>query len=297
MIHWTPIQEHGKSDGTYSIRNQLANDPSMSNKKTTLRRTGYRQRGVRPRESDQRCAQPHFRRLPLVERTSRSRFVALNPTIATAINHTLGYNPFNLSYLIPALELNTAILDFCATLQKRGLLIHVTSAADVDSLMNALTGFLKSFAFRQHYVLDSKQESVKAALSTDKITLSDGPDIASEGIVEFFEILEDSGNITGCHGLAGRFSAVVESSVATRFVKAAFSDLCDVDTLADVWVRVVDVVNVSLYEEWKEGTKVTSRNANHRLKYIGFGDNGLRLGPISIKCVPSRPEVASTDYP
>lgn len=40
MIHWTPIQEHGKSDGTYSIRNQLANDPSMSNKKNDSEKDG-----------------------------------------------------------------------------------------------------------------------------------------------------------------------------------------------------------------------------------------------------------------
>lgn len=164
--------------------------------------------------------------------------------------------------------------------------------------MNALTEHLKSLDFWQYYVLDVKAErdSVKAALSTDQVTPWEGPDIAGKTVVELFEILRDTGSIIGYQGLAGRFSTMVDGSVAAGFVKAAFPDPSDVDTLADAWIRVVDVVNVSLYEECNEDTKVALESIKNRLKYTRLDDHGPRLGPISAKCVPPRLEVASADY-
>ena len=40
MIHWTPIQERGESDSPYSIRNQLAYDPSMFDQKSDFEKDG-----------------------------------------------------------------------------------------------------------------------------------------------------------------------------------------------------------------------------------------------------------------
>jgi len=204
-------------------------------------------------------------------------------------DYDLGYSPVNSPHLAPALELDTAILDFSATLQKRGLPIQINSAADVDTLMNALTKHLKSLDFWQYYVLDVKaeREGVKAALSTNKVVPWDGPDVAGKTVVGLFEILRDSGKVTGYHGLAGRFSTKVDGSVAAGFVRAAFLDLGDVDALVDAWIKVVDVLNVSLYEEWNEDTKVALDSIKNRLKYTRLDDHGPKLGPISEKCVPS----------
>lgn len=203
-------------------------------------------------------------------------------------NHNSGYSPSNSPHLTPALELDTAILDFSITLQKRGLPIQVTSAADVDALMQALTEYLKSLDFWQYYVLDVKaeRENAKSALSANKVTPWDGPDIAGKTVVELFEILKVSGKIIGYRGLAGRFSTKVDDSVAAGFVKAAFPEISGIDALADAWIRVVDVVNVSLYEEWNEDTKVALDSIKNRLKYTRLDDHGPKLGPISAKCAP-----------
>jgi len=204
-------------------------------------------------------------------------------------DHDSGYSPTNSPHLTPALELDTAILEFSTTLQQRGLPIQVTSAADVDALIHSLTEYLKSLDLWQYYVLDVKaeRENVKAAFSTNKVTPWDGPDVAGKTVVGLCEILKDSGKISGYHGLAGRFSAKVDGSIAAGFVKAAFSEISDIDALADAWVRVVDVVNVPLYEEWNEDTKVALDNIKNRLKYTRLDDHGPKLGPISAKCVPS----------
>ena len=168
----------------------------------------------------------------------------------------------------------------------------MTSAADVDALMHALTEYLKSLDFWQYYVLDVKteRENVKTALLANKLTPWDGPEIAGKTTVELFGILKDSGKIIGYRGLAGRFSTKVDAPVAAGFVKAAFSEISDADALADAWTSVVDVVNVSLYEEWSEDTKVALDNIKNRLKYTRLDDHGPKLGPISAKCVPFHPQ-------
>ena len=153
--------------------------------------------------------------------------------------------------------------------------------------MHALTEYLKSLDFWQYYVLDVKaeRENVKAALTTNKVTPWDGPNVAGKTAAELFEILKDSGKIIGYRGLTGRFSTKVDGSVAAGFVKAAFSGISDINALADAWITVVDIVNVSLYKEWNEDTEVALESIKNRLKYIRLDEHGPKLGPISAKCV------------
>ena len=301
MIHWTPIQERGKSDSPYSIRNQLAYDSSMFDDESLVEKDG----GVSKIEELINIAREEYGLLSLTDvvlnHTSddcpwlsehpEAGLYINNSANVPAVDRDLGYSPFNSPYLTPALELDTAIMDFSGSLQNRGLPVQVASAADVDTLMDALTEYLKSLDFWQYYVLDVKaeRESVKLALSTDKVTPWDGPDLAGKTVAELFQILKDSGKITGYRGLAGRFSTKVDGSVAAGFVKARSPEISDTDALADGWIRVVDVLNVSLYEEWKEDTKVALDHIKDRLKYTRLDDHGPKLGPISAKCVLCHP--------
>ena len=297
LIHWTPIQERGESDSPYSIRNQLAYDPSMFDDKSDFEKDG----GVSKIEELIQIAREEYGLLSLTDvvlnHTSNDcPWLSEHPEAGSHIpssadvmvaDDRLGYSPLNSPYLTAALELDTAILNFSSTLQKRGLPIQVTSAGDVDTLMNALTEYLKSLDFWQYYVLDVKteRERVKQALSTNGVTPWDGSDVAGKTVVELFQILKDSGKIIGYRGLTGRFSTKVDGPVAAGFVKAAFLEICDLDTLADRWITVVDVINVSLYKEWNEDTEVALDNVKNRLKYTRLEDNGPKLGPISAKCV------------
>ena len=301
MIHWTPIQERGESDSPYSVRNQLAYDPSMFDDKSDFEKDG----GVSKIEELVHIAREEYGLLSLTDvvlnHTSNDcPWLSEHPEAGLCVadfantmvaDHGLGYSPFNSPYLSPALELDTAIMNFSDNLQKRGLPTQVTSAADVDALMQALTEYLKSLNFWQYYVLDVKaeRESIKQALSTGKVTPWDGPNVAGKTVAELFQVLKDSGKIIGYRGLAGRFSTKVDGSVAAGFAKAAFLEISDVDALTDGWIKVVDVVNVSLYEEWNEDTKIALDQIKNRIKYIRLEDNGPKLGPISAKCVLSHP--------
>lgn len=178
------------------------------------------------------------------------------------------------------------MVQFSSTLSSRGLPTSVASQQDVDALAGGFQEYLKELNLWQYYVLnvDAERASVKRALDEGKVAVWDGPPIAHKDVAELAEIMRSSGKVHGLRKLEKKFGTFVDGPVAVGFVKAAFVDLGDdSDALADAWVRVVDVVNVPLYQEWEEDTKVALDNVKNRLKYTRLDEHGPRLGPISEK--------------
>lgn len=176
------------------------------------------------------------------------------------------------------------MIEFSATLAAEGLPVTVTSQQDVDSLTNAFHEHVKTLNLWQYYVLgiEGEKESVKAALSSPRTIIKwNGPDVAGKPVSELAEILKSSKKVVGLGQLASRFGVKVEGGVAAGFVQAAFVDLSDVNALAAAWVRVVDVVNVPLYAEWENDTKVAIESVKNRLKYTRLDEHGPKLGAIS----------------
>ncbi len=152
---------------------------------------------------------------------------------------------------------------------------------DIDTLMAAFKDYIKGKNFWHYYVLDVKaeRESVKKALSQNKLSSWSG--IEHKNVVELAEVLRSSGSVIGLGVPQKRFGTHVEGPVAAGLVKAAFVDLQDVDALADAWIRVVDVLNVPLYQEWEDDTEAAISNIKGRLKYTRLDEHGPKLGPIT----------------
>ncbi|EJF64264.1 glycoside hydrolase family 13 protein [Dichomitus squalens LYAD-421 SS1] len=275
MIHWTPLQERGESDSPYSIRNQLVYEPSMFPDKH-LGKDG----GKTKLEDILKVAREEYGLLSLTD-------VVLNHTANDSpwlLEHPeAGYSPSNTPHLTPALELDTALLEFSATLESRGLPTVVTSEKDITQILEGFENYLKELNIWQYYVFDVKRErsDVKEALEKQDVLAWDGVDIANKTVVELAEILRSSGRIEGHRKLEKRFGTHVPGPTAAGFVKAAFVNLQDSDALADAWIRVVDVLNVPLYEEWNEDTKAALVQIGNRVKYTRLEEHGPKLGPIT----------------
>ncbi|KAI0731152.1 glycoside hydrolase family 13 protein [Earliella scabrosa] len=276
MIHWTPLQERGESDSPYSIRNQLVYEPSMFPDK----RVGP-DGGLAKLEELLKVAREEYGLLSLTD-------VVLNHTANDSpwlLEHPeAGYSPANTPHLTPALELDTAMLEFSGILQSVGLPTTVSSEQDIAQLVDAFDGYLKERNMWQYYVLDVKREraAVKEALEKGDVTPWDGVDVANKTVVELAEIMRNSGHIEGFKRLEKRFCARVAGPVAAGFVKAAFVNLGQgSDALADAWTRVVDVLNVPLYEEWTDDTKAAMEQIRNRLRYTRLEEHGPKLGPIT----------------
>ena len=158
----------------------------------------------------------------------------------------------------------------------------IASPRDVDTLMAALGESFKGLDLWQYYVLDVAREkaSVKAALS-EKTVLWNGPDVSGKSVVELAQILRSTGKVQQLGMLAGRFSVTVDSGIAAGLVKAAFVNVADNDSLSEAWARVVDVLNVPLYEEWEEDMRVALDQIRNRLKYIRLDESGPKMGEIN----------------
>ncbi|KAJ7634145.1 glycoside hydrolase family 13 protein [Mycena polygramma] len=263
MLHYTPLQEELKYDQAMFPNKERNQDGGKAQVEEILK-----------------VAREEYGLLSLTD-------VVLNHTADDSpwlVEHPeAGFSPANSPHLTPALELDSAIIQLSSELASKGLPTAVTNQQDLDALTAAFQGVVKDLKLWQYYVLDVTREkdSVKAALASEKVVAWDGPPVAHKSVVEIAEILRSSGKIQGLGKFASRFGVSVDPGVAAGLVKAAFVDVSEIDSLADAWVRVVDVVNVPLYQEWEDDTKVAVDNVKNRLSYTRLDEHGPKLGEIS----------------
>ena len=194
-----------------------------------------------------------------------------------------GFSPVNAPHLTPALEVDTAIIEFSSSLASQNLPTTIKSEADLNTVITAFEKTLRSLNLWQYYVLDTarEKEGVKAALNSGAVTSWDGPDVANKTVEELSHIAREKGIIKGLSQYASKFGVRVEPEVAAGLAKAAFASLNDNDALAEAWGRVVYVVNVDLYAEWEADTKVALDNVKNRVKYTRLDEHGPKMGEIS----------------
>ncbi|CAA7267401.1 unnamed protein product [Cyclocybe aegerita] len=274
MLHYTPLQERGESDSPYSIRNQLKYDASLFNKDLG------EHAGTKKIEDILQVGREEYGLLSLTD-------VVLNHTANDSpwlVEHPeAGFSPANTPHLAPALELDSAIVEFSGSLVSNGLPTTVSSEDDINVLMNAFEKVVRGLSLWQYYVLDTTREkdSVKAALASGKIEPWSGPTVKGKDVGSLADILREEKKINGLGKFASRSGVGVDGGVAAGFVQAAFSELQDKEALANAWIRVVDVLNVPLYREWEDDTNVALSNVGNRLKYTRLDAHGPKLGEIS----------------
>lgn len=203
--------------------------------------------------------------------------------ITPVLTKKIGFSPANTPHLAPALELDSAIADFSASLAASGLPTVISSENDLNAVIDAFDKVFRGLSLWQYYVLnrDHEKDSVKTALLSGKTEPWKGSTIAGKDVAELADIFRSEKEITGLGKFASRFGVQVEAAVAAGFVQAAFTELNDPEAQADAWARVVDVLNVSLYQEWEEDTKVAIDNVRNRVKYTRLDPHGPKLGEIT----------------
>ncbi|KAG6844634.1 hypothetical protein H0H87_005291 [Tephrocybe sp. NHM501043] len=267
MLHWTPLQERGESGSPYSLRNQLRFDPGVSSDPAQV-------------EHILKVAREEYGLLALTD-------VVLNHTANDSLwlveHPEAGFSPANSPHLTPALELDTALIKFSGSLGSKGLPKFINTEADISTLLDAFSTFIECLNIWQYYVLDATREkqAVKDIFTSGQYAPWSGPDVVGKTVIELAHIVKARGIIKGLATFSSRFCVETDAVVAAGLVKAAFSHITDHDALADAWVKVVDVINVPLYEEWKEDTKVAIDNIRNRVRYTRLDAHGPKLGEIT----------------
>jgi len=177
------------------------------------------------------------------------------------------------------------MIEFSTDLTSRGLPNIVKSDEDLYILTAALEQTLKKLDLWQFYVLQPsrERESAFSALCSDEIAVWTGPPVEGKSVVELAQIVRSENKIIGINALASRFGVHIRGDVAAGIVKAAFVDIQDYTALADAWVRIVDVINVPLYQEWEDDARVALENICNRIRYTRLDAQGPKLGEITRK--------------
>ncbi|KAJ2927810.1 hypothetical protein H1R20_g9280, partial [Candolleomyces eurysporus] len=277
MLHYPPLQERGESDSPYSIRDQNRYDPALF----APGQLGTDSTGRHKVEEILKIAKEEYGLLSLTD-------VVLNHTAndsAWLVEHPeAGFSPANTPHLTPALELDSAILDFSASLASKDLPTAIESNDDLTIIMDDFEKTVRSLHLWQYYVIDVAREkdSVKASLNSGKVKPWTGPNIANKNVVDIAKIIrQEEGLIHGLAKYASRFGVKFEPDVAAGIAKAAFTLVEDHDVLAEAWGKVIDVLNVPLYEEWEADTKAALDLVRGRVKYTRLDEHGPKMGEIS----------------
>jgi glycogen debranching enzyme len=198
---------------------------------------------------------------------------------------SLGYSPANTPHLAPALELDTALVDFSTKVSSRGLPSSINSEADLNCIISSLERDLKALNLWQYYVLEPSREkkAIITSLTSGKVAPWTKQDVQGKTGVELAEILRSQELIIGLGQLGSRFGVHVDSTVSAGLIKAALPDVQDIVLLAEAWIKVVDIVNVPLYREWEEDMQAALENIRNRVKYTRLDVNGPKLKEISKK--------------
>ncbi|KAF5336183.1 hypothetical protein D9611_006214 [Ephemerocybe angulata] len=277
MLHYPPLQERGESDSPYSIRSQVKYDPALF----VGGKLDAESSGRHKVEEVLKLAKEEYGLLSLTD-------VVLNHTANDSpwlVEHPeAGFSPANTPHLTPALELDTAILDFSASLESKDLPTLLESEDDLTIVMDAFEKTVRELNLWQYYIIDVAREkdSIKAVLKSGNVKTWSGQNIVNKSVEELASIVrQEEGLIIGYKRYASRFGVKVDAAAAAGIVRAAFTTLSDPNALAEAWGRVVDVLNVPLYEEWEDDTRTAIEHVKNRIKYTRLDQHGPKMGEIS----------------
>ena len=272
FIHYTPLQSRGESGSPYSIYDQLMFDHA-------LLKDG--------KDSDNDGGEKQVRQ---ALEMAREKY-ALGSLTDVVLNHTAnnspwlhehpeaGYSPANSPHLAPAVELDAAMIELSGKLREKGLPSRVNSDSDLDRLAIAIRETIDSLNIWQYYVLDVAAEKERVANAQAQPWT--GEDVSGKSNEDLAEVAKRSGVLNGYRSLAGRFATNGNASAAAGLLKAARPN----EDPANLWGKIVDIINVDLYQECSGDLKAAQEGIVGRLKYTRLDAHGPRLGEISTRCV------------
>lgn len=199
----------------------------------------------------------------------------------------------NSPHLEAAVELDTELLKFSASLKSRGLPTTLKTAADLDEIMSVITNDIyPSLKLYEYYVIDvvSETKSFSTAWTNETppaptglfVELSTLPD--RELSAAFAKIcLPENWSYLG-----PRFKTRIDPSKAVGFIAALTGLTPGKSTLDEASMKlskILDIINVPQYEKYDADRETALRNTKNRIKYTRLDDHGPKFGPVTEKFI------------
>jgi glycogen debranching enzyme len=203
----------------------------------------------------------------------------------------LGYNLHNSPHLVPAYELDTALVNLSGNMKQLGLPNEIKSTHDVDTIVhyikNSTLKELKLYEFKVIDVSKYVKEIRKALQSRNEKCDPSAFDNVTQLPVKERTALFAKQVVQNGH-LGSRFHKSINVSKALSFLLAFnhHSSLDQVpndrvDSLVESFQGLLNDYNLPLYEEYDEECKVALDNIKGRLLFTRLAENGPKLGSIT----------------
>lgn len=300
MIHFVPLQKRGISNSPYSISDQLSFDNDVFNE-TDRKKSNKQKLAI----VESAIAKLHSKRgiLSLSDvvwnhTSDSSEFLLQHPeagniTKSKSKHHLItyiGYNLHNSPYLVPAYELDTALIDLSGNMESVGLPRDIHSDQDADSIINYIkNNTFKDLKLYEYKVIDVDKHvnQVREALLSRSVSCDpsayklDSLQVKERVALFGTEVVRDG-------HLGTRFHKSVDLTNAISFLLAfnhipALDQVSDdrVDALAQSFQGLLNDYNMPLYEEYDEECRVALDNIKGRLLFTRLAENGPKLGTIT----------------
>ena len=281
MIHFTPLNHRGDSNSPYSIYNQLAFAPDLFEPGTTI--------------DDQH--------VQINEMTNRmEEELGLLSLTDVVWNHTAensdwlqdhpeaGYNLYNSPHLIPAYQLDTAMLDFSANLRNLGYPTHVYTMDDLLKLMEGLrTHVLGSLRLWEFYIFD-----VNCHVEDTINDWKDGSYATNMYLSFDFESMslkEKAKQLKGyflrdADFLGERFKKRIDGMAAAAYLYTIWGKYKEenVNAAQEELTKVFNELNLPFYKEFDADQEVILENTFNRIKYVRLD---LKKPEITERYIPN----------
>ncbi|KAI8971904.1 glycogen debranching enzyme [Mycotypha africana] len=285
MIHFVPMQKRGASNSPYSIRDQLGFDDDLFDK-----------------EDQKKSDQQKIDIVASVIKTIRSKYGIFSLS-DVVWNHTsdstdfllehpeAGYNLHNSPHLVPAYELDTALVNLSGRFEELDLPVDVTSEHDaniiIDYIKNHVFNELKLYEYK---IIDvgKNVEKIRQALKSRNTTCdpSTYSNLDCHTVKERIALFGNDVIVQGHPG--ARFSKSIDLEKALSFLLAYnhilnLSDVTDdrIEALCKSFQGLLNDYNLPLYEEYDDECRVALDNMKGRLLFTRLAENGPKLGRIS----------------
>ena len=284
MVHFTPLVERGESNSPYSIFNQLEFDTSCFPK------------GEKDVENLVTRMEHEYGLLGLTDvvwnhTANNSKWLQEHPEA--------GYNVETAPWLDSALELDNALLDFGERLESLHLPTELKSTTDLQSLIDGVqTHVIKGIRLWEYYVVnvDGNAESATQMWIQGEISFPPGgfgdtgvgglEGVKDWSLEQKASFLSKVAMIDGGR-LGGRYARTVNPNIAAALLTAIFGrhenddESTDAAAAQNEMVKILDVLNISLYKEYDGDNAEILHQLRNRIKHLRVDDNGPKLGPIT----------------
>lgn len=274
MVHFTPLMQRGASNSPYSVYDQLSFDPALFPK------------GEEDIASLVSRMEKEYGLLTLTDvvwnhTAHNSKWLEEHPEA--------GYSVETAPWLESALELDTALLKFGEDLESLGLPTEFKSTEDLVTVMNAMRKqAVDGIRLWEFYAIDVKADK-KKILDAWTSGKTDPASIQQTDLRKFAELSpKEQSQIVREHGIPaskqvyGRFGRSVDATFGAAILTVLHGDYDQDTSAAEASLsKLLDAVNVPLYEEYDTDIADIMDQLFNRIKYLRIDDHGPKMGPVS----------------